>query len=390
MTDPLEPSWVGEDLRRLDEECLMRQRQPVQRPRPGWLRVDGVDYVDFASNDYLGLATDPRVGAAARRAIEQYGWGTGASPLVTGYHPLHQQLEQQLADFEGSQAVLLFTSGFVANQSVLAALAGPMDALFCEKRNHASLIDGCRLSRAKLRVYRNDQLETLERWLSRSTGYRRRLIVTDSVFSMDGDLAPLPDLCDLADHFEAILYVDEAHATGVLGPSGRGVAEHFGVEHRIPLRMGTLSKALGSVGGFLAATRGWSDWLLNHARGYVYTTALPPACAAAACEALRLLRCEPDRRARVNCLADRLRQGLRQLGRDTGPSRTPIVPVLAGEANSALELAQRARSRGFWPAAIRPPTVATGTSRLRLTVSAAHEPEQIEQIIDVLGNSSQL
>ncbi|MFO0945777.1 MAG: 8-amino-7-oxononanoate synthase [Planctomycetota bacterium] len=379
--------WRDAEIDRLRGAGLERERVPMNRRRPGYLEVDGREYVDMASNDYLGLAADPRINAAVSTFLLNNGWGAGASPLISGYHPAHAELERELADFEGCESVLCLGSGFVANFGTLAAIASEGDVIFSESRNHASLIDGCRLSRAKVEIYQGNRLEDLEERLRQATGYLRRIVVTDSVFSMEGDIAPLHDLCDLADRFDAILYVDEAHATGVLGRTGRGVAELLGVEDRVPLRMGTLSKSLGSVGGFLVADSEWIQYLLHKSRTYVYSTALPAACAVAASTALKILRGEPERKDRVCRLADQVRARLRAVGVDCGRSATPILPIVIGDPERTMKVADFFRNEGFWTGAIRPPTVPIATSRLRVSLNCAIPDHEIERFVDLFDKT---
>lgn len=369
---------VDDDLRELERQGLRRRQSVVTGRRPGWITVAGREYVDFASNDYLGLACHEEVVAAATEAAKAYGWGSSASPLVTGYHQLHQTLECMLAERLKVECTILFESGFAANSGVIPALVGPADIIFCEKRNHASLVDGCRLSQAKLSVYRSNQLDKLETRLAKSAGFRRRLIVTDTVFSMDGDIAPLAEVCALAQRYDAMVFADEAHAFGVLGPGGNGVAASLPANMRCDFRMVTLGKALGSVGAAVTCSQAWRDWFLNRARPYIYSTALPPAAAAATIAALRLAEGQPNRREHVLSLAATLRQHLNDRGLDTGNSATPIIPIILGEPERALAMAARLQNEGFWVTAIRPPTVSTGTSRIRVTLSAAHQRSQIE------------
>lgn len=343
------------------------------------------EYVDFSSNDYLGLACDERIAAEVARIVSEAGWGATASPLVTGHHQLHEQLETELARFLRSPAALLFESGFAANTAMIPAVVGPDDVVFCEKRNHASLVDGCRLSGAKLEVFRCDRLERLEQRLAK-TDRRRRLVVTDTVFSMDGDVAPLEEIVRIARRNDALVAVDEAHAFGVLGPDGRGVAAQLGLEDQIDFRMVTLGKAMGGVGAAVACTQAWRDWLVNKARPYVYSTALPPVCAAATLTALRLSQSEPHRRSTVLSLADRLRRAVAECGVAMDESKTPIIPIVVGDADRAVRLADQLRQDGYWVTAIRPPTVAVGTSRIRVTISAAHEISQIERFVSALSS----
>lgn len=268
--------WIAAELAALSDAGLQRRRRELRLLSDGWCEIDGRRVCNFAGNDYLGLAHDPRVISAAEAALQEYGVGTGASALVCGRTKWHAKLERTLAEFEGQPAAVLFPTGMAANIGTVAALVGDQDVVFCDRFNHASLVDGCRLSGAKLRVYRHDDLDGLSRHLAQAAGHRRRWIVTDSVFSMDGDLAPLPAVCDLAERFDAALIVDEAHATGVFGEQGRGVCEVMNVEHRVAVRVGTLSKALGTLGGFVAGSEALIAYLWNSARTQMFSTALPP------------------------------------------------------------------------------------------------------------------
>ena len=307
--DPL--SWIADELAQLDAQQLRRrlvERSGAQGPvLPGSPR----SLVNFASNDYLSLAADPRLSAAAQRASQAEGWGAGASPLVSGYSTAHAQLERRLAEWLGTEAALVFSSGYAANVGAVTALAGRGDAVFGDAKNHASLIDGCRLSRAEVFVFPHRDYQALAEQLSAASGLRRRLIVSDSLFSMDGDCADLAALADLAERFDAMLLVDEAHATGVFGTAGTGLVEASQLANRVPVRIGTLSKALGSAGGFVAGSRLLIDWLANRARSYVFSTAHPPAVCAAATAALDIVRDEPWRRVELLARAGQLRERLR-------------------------------------------------------------------------------
>lgn len=381
--DPL--AWIDAEAAGWSRRGLTRQLNPHGAAHPGRQVHEGQTFVNFGSNDYLGLAADPRVIAAAVRTAEDLGWGAGASPLVTGWSDAHQALATSLAHFEQTEAVALFSSGFAANLGTITALVGPGDAVYADRLNHACLIDGARLAGARLRVYPHNDMNRLESILQRDRGrFRRALITTDGVFSMDGDLAPLAELADLAERFDAMLLVDEAHGTGVFGPNGRGSAAACGVAERVPIRVGTLSKALGSLGGFVAGSRRLIDWLLNHARPLIYSTALPPPAAAAAGEALAIAQAEPWRRERLHLLSSKLRQALTSSGFDVGPSAGPIVPIMVGSPDQALVLAARLRDRGLLVPAIRPPTVPEGTARLRVGLSAAHRDKDIEALIHSL------
>lgn len=378
-------AWIEQELQTLQRQGLRRQLISRESAQAATVRVDGRELVNFAANDYLGLAADPRLAHAALEATRNHGWGSGASPLITGHSRNHDLLEQQLAAFEGTEAALVFPSGFAANAGTIAALAGPGDVVFSDRLNHASLWDGCRLSRADVRAYPHGDLNRLERLLRRSTDHRRRLIVSDSLFSMDGDCAALADLADLAERFDAMLLVDEAHATGVFGPFGRGVGEEAGVEGRIPVRVGTLSKALGCVGGFVAGSRTLIEWLVNRARPYIFSTAGPSANAAAAIAALRIVREEPQRRMTLLARAAALRKALAAQGWNLGTTSSQIIPVIVGEPDRAVALAAGLRAEGLFVPAIRPPTVPDGTARLRISLSHSHSPSQIARLVDALG-----
>ncbi len=373
--------WITDELRELASEGLLRQRRNVQPLPAGWCDVGGRRVLNFASNDYLDLAGDPRVIAAATQALAESGVGSRASALVCGRGPWHERLERRLAEFEGQPAAILFPTGLAANVGTVAALAGPGDVILCDRLNHASLVDGCRLSRATLRVYRHDDLSVVARELSQAVAAKRRWIVTDTVFSMDGDLAPLPELCELAQRFDAALIVDEAHGTGVFGDQGRGAAELLGVEHLIDVRIGTLSKALGALGGFVTGSPELIDFLWNRARSQIYSTALPPALCAAAITALDIITAEPSRRARLATASKSFRRRLHEAGIDPLPnSLGPIVPIPLSDPHAAVRVAHRLEEHGFLVGAIRPPTVPRGTSRLRIVVTAAHSDDDLTRL----------
>jgi 8-amino-7-oxononanoate synthase len=376
--------WIADEMQWLAEQQLLRKQRTVLRQPGGWCVVDGRRLRDFASNDYLGLSQDPRVIAAAQKAAAECGFGSGGSQLVVGRSPWHEELEARLAKFEGQEAALLFPTGYAANVGTLSALAEPGDLICSDRLNHASLIDGCRLSRATVCVYDHDRLDKLEAQLSAAQNVRRKLIVTDGVFSMDGVLAPLRELCAIAERYGADVIVDEAHATGVFGPRGRGVCELLDVEDRVALRIGTLSKAIGSIGGFLTGRRQAIDWLWNRARTQIFSTAAPPAACAAACAALDIIAAEPSRREKLLQLSQRLRQGLHQGHQSIQGGIGPIVPLLLDGPQSAVDEARLLEKSGFLVGAIRPPSVPVGTSRLRIGVMAAHEAEDIDRLLAAL------
>jgi 8-amino-7-oxononanoate synthase len=348
------------------------------------IRVDGHELVNFGSNDYLGLAGD-RCHEAVGTAIDSVGWGAGASPLVVGRGSEHAALERELADFEGTEAALLFSSGYAANVGTIAALAGRSDAIFSDAKNHASIIDGCRLSGAEIHVYGHGDIDHLRDLLNSSSRIRRRLIVTDGLFSMDGDAAPLVELAELAEQHDAMLMVDEAHATGVFGQHGRGMSEHLGVGDRVHVHIGTLSKALGSIGGFVAGRQTLIDWLANRARSYVFSTASPEGIAVAGRAALRVVRQEPHRRTELLARAADVRRQLANQGWQTGDSISQIIPVLVGDPATTSRAATRLRERGLFVPGIRPPSVPQGESLLRISLSYLHDQEMIDRLLGELA-----
>jgi 8-amino-7-oxononanoate synthase len=353
----------------------------TERISPTRAVIDGLEVTLFCTNDYLGLAMHPTVIAAAKEASENYGFGAGSAPLISGHSRYHENLRKEIAGFKSAGSALLFGSGYLANTGIIPALAKEGDIIFSDRLNHASIIDGCRLSGAEVNIYGHNDHAGLKKLLSEKSGHKKRLIVTEGVFSMDGDIAPLPEIVRLAEEYNTLLMVDEAHSTGVLGNTGRGLFEHFKLSaDPFVIQMGTLGKALGSYGAFAAANAETIDLLINSARSFIFSTALPsPACAASSA-ALRVLRNEPERLARLRDNACMLRDGLKKCGfKVTGG--TPIIPVIVGEANKAVKLSSALLDAGFYAPAIRPPTVPEGECRIRFTVSAAHEPSEIEALL---------
>ncbi len=375
--------WVDGELEALAAKGLRRALEPLASMQGPVVTVDGRPLVNLCSNDYLGLAGDARLRAAAAAAAEREGAGAGAARLVAGDLPVHGALEARLAAFKRAEAALLFSSGYHANAGVPAALVGRDDAIFSDVLNHASIVDGCLLSRAELVRYRHLDVAELSDLLA-STRARRRLVVTDAVFGMDGDAAPLREIAALCDRHGAMLYVDEAHSAGVLGPTGAGLAEALGVADRVDVHMGTLGKALGSFGAYVAGERRLVDLLVSRARTFVFTTALPPAACGAALAALDVVAREPERRTRLLALAARMKAGLARLGFDVSRVVAPIFPGVLGTEERALAASRAMRARGFFVRAIRPPTVPRGTSRLRVSLTAAHAPEQVDAFLGAL------
>jgi 8-amino-7-oxononanoate synthase len=354
----------------------------VSSASPGRAVVDGRERLLLCTNDYLGLATDPRVVTAAHAALDRYGVGSRAARSLAGDTEVHRELERELADFKGTEAALLFGSGFATNVGVISALAVKGDVIASDELNHASIVDGCRLSAAAVSVYRHRDAEDLERVLAEATGAGKRMVVTDAVFSMDGTVAPLPDLVAAAEHHDAFVMLDEAHATGVLGARGQGSLEHFGLEGRVPVVMGTLGKALGSLGGFIAGSRDLVDVLAATARSFLFTTSLPPAAAAAALESLRLLRAEPERVVRLWANARRLHAGFAGLGLDVAAEATPIIPVFLSDDAAAGILSRRLYELGVIVQPVGPPYVPAGTSRLRVIATAGHSDADVDAVLD--------
>jgi 8-amino-7-oxononanoate synthase len=380
---------LANELDKLSRAGLRRTLRAVHGRTGAEVVISSHAVADFSSNDYLGLASDPRVAAAAIAALGEDATGAAAARLISGNHPAHETLERDIARFKQTDAALLFGSGYLANTSVIPALAGPRDAIYTDALNHASLIDGCRLSRAEVRVLPHGDAGAFAAALGADRGrFRRRLIVVDGVFSMDGDLAPLGELTEIAREHGAWMYVDDAHGTGVLGAHGRGTAEHFGVEGSVEIMMGTLGKAFGVAGAYVAGSRPLIDYLTNRARGFVFTTGSPPALAVAATTALRIARAEPERRDRLRAVARRLRVGLASLGHECpGHADGHIIPVAIGEAGETVRAGATLAVRGFLVGAVRPPTVPIGTSRLRITASAAHTDSQVDGLLDALATA---
>ena len=366
------------------KQFLYRHRTNVASGCDSVVQVEGKSLVNFCSNDYLGLAGHPDIAAALKSAIDQYGTGSGASHLISGHSTAHQQLEEQLAEFTGRPRALLFSTGYMANMGVINALVGRHDLVLEDQLNHASLLDGGHLSRADYKRYKHNNMQQLDYLLEQSTA-SRKLIVTDGVFSMDGDLAPLPEMSALAAQHSGWLMVDDAHGMGVLGATGGGILEQQGLTvEQVPVLMGTLGKSFGTFGAFIAGSEALIDTLIQFARTYIYTTALPPAIACASSASLQIVRREHWRREHLQSLIQRFRAGAEQLGLQLMDSQTPIQPVLINNDQRVMEINQQLRSKGFMVGAIRPPTVPAGSGRLRITLSANHSNQQIDQLLDAL------
>ncbi len=374
---------LQQELDEVESLGLRRSLRRVEQVEGGRIRVDGRWLIHLASNNYLGFTQHPRVIAAAREALERWGAGSGSARLIGGNFALHEELEQELARFKQTEDALLFSTGYMAGLGIITALVGPGDLVIGDRLNHACLVDACRLSGAAFRVYAHGDVQQLEEALQQRRGrYRRVLIVTEGLFSMDGDIPPLPEIAEAARRQETWLLVDDAHATGVLGDTGRGSLEHFGIRPEGILQMGTLSKALGSLGGYLAGPRVVVDLLRNRARSFIYTTGLAPSCAAAALEALRVLQTEPQWRRQLWENTRWWADGLRGVGLDLISDASPIVPVRVGPNRETMALAQALLEAGVYAPGIRPPTVPEGSARIRTSVTALHTRPLLEQALE--------
>ena len=376
---------LSENLTQRHAQNLYRTRRTLDSAQGADVVVDGKRCLNFCSNDYLGLANHPRIVEAFAAAAKEFGVGSGASHLVCGHSRLHHALEQKLAQWCGRERALLVSTGYMANLAAITALLDDKDAVFEDRLNHASLLDAGLLSGARFQRFLHNDINNLESRLQRSEAVKK-LIVVDGVFSMDGDIAPLPDLAAVARKYDAWLMVDDAHGVGVLGATGAGTCEHFGLRSDdVPVLMGTLGKAVGTFGAFVAGSELLIENLIQFARPYIYTTALPPAIAAATLASLELQQEESWRRVHLQQLIEHFRTGAQQLGLQLLPSVTAIQPLLVGEAEHALQISERLRQAGILVSAIRPPTVPAGTSRLRITLSAAHSLAQVERLLSALS-----
>jgi len=376
--------FLTDFLEQAKADNLYRKTVTYNPISPTCVQLDGQRYLMLASNNYLGLTHDPAVQQAAIDAIRLYGTGSGGSRLTTGTYLLVDQLEQELVQFKEAEAALVFNTGYMANLGVLGSLAEPKDVIFSDELNHASIIDGCRLSRAQIAVYRHADIQHLHHLLENTVCQGKRLIVTDGVFSMDGDLAPLREITRLGELYDAIIIVDDAHSTGVIGPGGKGTAAHFGVSDKVQVQIGTLSKALGAEGGFVAGSKELIDYIKNKARSFIFSTALAPATIAAALAALRQLVTRPEMVTRLTDNTQYVRRLLQAARLPVVDGMTPIIPIIVGAEENAVRLASELKQQGIIITAIRPPTVPAGTSRLRLTVSAAHERDELAWAVDII------
>jgi glycine C-acetyltransferase len=376
--------YLSEQLAELERAGTALHPRVLQAEQRARTRFDGRDVINLASNNYLGLAAHPRLKEAAARAAMDLGAGSGAVRTIAGTMTLHEELERRFAEFKGAEAALMFQSGFTANSGTVAAILAKEDVIVSDQLNHASIIDGARLSRAEIKVFPHKDAEAADALLTESKAPgRRQLLITDGVFSMDGDIAPLPALVEVAEKHGAIMMIDDAHASGVLGEGGKGTVSHFGIDPaRVDIQVGTLSKAIGVLGGFIAGPSNLIRWLVNRGRPFLFSTSAPPPVAAACIAALDVIRDEPDRLERLRSNTGFFKSGLHGLGFDTGESETPITPVIAGEETKAVELSALLWEEGVFTPAIVFPTVAKGRSRVRTIVTADHTEEDLAQALD--------
>ena len=380
-------SFLATEIDQLKEQGLYRPLRVIGSANKPVFTVDGKDVINLSSNNYLGLTTHPKLIAAAVKATEWYGVGSGAVRTIAGTMTLHEEFERRLADFKHTEASLSFQSGFTANVGVLQSLLTDKDVIISDQLNHASIIDGIRLSRAPRKVFPHKDMNGLESALKETQNARVRLVVTDGVFSMDGDIAPMPDIVDLAERYGAIVMIDDAHASGVLGKNGRGTVNHFGLDGRVQIQIGTLSKAIGAVGGYVAGDQILRDYLIHMARPFLFSTSQPPGVMASCIAALDVLEQEPEIIERLWDNTRFFKQKLTELGFNTGHSETPITPVIVGEAPQAMALSDKLFERGVFAQGIGFPTVAKGQARLRTMVSAAHTQEQLQQALDAIAEA---
>jgi glycine C-acetyltransferase len=376
-------SWLGEQIQTLKDQNLYKAPKILESPAGGRVRMNGKEVVNLSSNNYLGLANHPKVRAAAEKAIEEWGVGAGAVRWIGGTMAIHEELENRLAKFKHTEAVLVFTGGFTANSGTIPAVVTDQDVIISDELNHASIIDGVRLGAAKYKksdgyVFRHKNMEDLERILRDTQSFQKRMIITDGVFSMDGDIAPLPAIVELAEKYNALVMVDDAHASGVLGKNGAGSTSHFDLYGRVDIQLGTLSKALGVIGGYIAGSAALKDWLINRGRPYLFSTAHPPMVAAALIAALDIMETDPEPMRKLWANTRWWKQALADEGFDTMGSETPITPVYVGDEGAAQAMERALWDEGVYALAIVFPTVARGKARIRTMPSAAHSQEDLE------------
>lgn len=385
MSNNSKTAWIREEIDNLKEMGLFNVIRTIESPMDAWVTINGRRLLNFCANNYLGLANHPRLRAAAEKAIEEYGVGPGAVRTIAGTMTPHIELEERLAAFKQAQACITFQSGFTANLAAIPALVGRGDIIFSDELNHASIIDGCRLSRAQIVRYAHTDVDDLRRKIAETTEYRRRIIITDGVFSMDGDIAPLDKICEVAEEHNIMLMVDDAHGEGVLGRGGRGIVDHFSLHGRVDIEVGTMSKAFGVVGGMVAGKQVIVDWLRQRGRPFLFSSAMTVPDTAACIEAVNILQESTELIDKLWDNARTFREGMQQMGFDTGFSQTPIVPVMLGEAKLAQQFSRRLFEEGVFAMAIGYPTVPRGKARIRVMNSAAHDKNDLEKALEIFG-----
>ncbi|TYS70528.1 glycine C-acetyltransferase [Sutcliffiella horikoshii] len=375
--------YLQEELDQMKVQGTFRKLVPLESDQGSKVVIKGKEVIQLSSNNYLGLTTHPRLVKAALEATEKYGAGTGSVRTIAGTFTMHEQLEEKLAKFKHTEASLVFQSGFTTNQGVLSAILSPEDVVISDALNHASIIDGIRLTKAARKVYKHVDMEDLERALKESSEYRKRLIVTDGVFSMDGNIAPLDKIVELAEKYDALVMVDDAHASGVLGENGRGTVNHFGLDGRVHIQVGTLSKAVGVLGGYVASSRSLIDYLIHKGRPFLFSTSHPPAVTAACDEAIQVLLEEPELIEKLWDNAKFFKDGLMKLGFNTGESQTPVTPVIVGDEALSHKFSDKLLEYGVFAQGIAFPTVAKGLARVRTIVTAQHSKEELQEALDI-------
>ena len=374
--------FLSDELDQLRQQGLFRPLRVLGSAQDTEAVVDGKRVLNLSSNNYLGLTTHPRLEQAMIAATEEWGAGSGAVRTIAGTMTIHEELERRLAEFKHTEASLVFQSGFTANLGVLQSLVKEGDVIISDELNHASIIDGIRLSKAERSIFKHRDMDDLERHLEKHRDKRVKLVVTDGVFSMDGDIAPLPAIVERAERFQALVMVDDAHASGVLGKNGRGSVNHFGLDGRVDLQMGTLSKAIGVLGGYVAGGQAVRDFLIHRARPFLFSTSHPPGVAAACIAAIDVLLAEPERIDRLWKNTERFKDGLKRLGFETGASETPITPVIVGKGAVAMKLSDRLFSLGVFAQGIGYPTVPEGRARIRTIVTSGHTEAQLDRALE--------
>lgn len=378
-------SWIEQEIAQLKEAGLYNTIRTIESPMDAWVTIDGRRVLNFCANNYLGLANHPDIRTAVKKAVDSYGVGPGAVRSIAGTMSLHIELETRLAQFKHAESCITFQSGFTANLATIPALVGKDDVIFSDELNHASIIDGSRLSRARIVRYAHNDVDDLRRKITETSEYGRRLIVTDGVFSMDGDIAPLDKICDVAEEYGILLMVDDAHGEGVLGHGGRGIVDHFGLHGRVDVEVGTLSKAFGVMGGLVAGKQIIIDWLRQRGRPFLFSSAMTVPDAAACIAAVNILETSTELVDRLWQNAELFRTEMQQLGFNTGYSQTPIVPVMLGEAALAQQFSRRLFEEGLFAMPIGYPTVPQGKARIRVMNSAAHSSTDLEQALDIFA-----